>query len=461
MRVLSIWQDRNVYTADFIDELRTLLANGVVLPSVSKIVAEFKLQSLLTPIEEVREIEKKAKLSITQSNAKLDVLNLVLNRLKDKSDSEHYSKECDDAVTMLEVEIQSLEKEISARNKLMSSLEKGQIYYETQREEAATVAGAYAALYSSVCAVKKKLEDASKYFNSSDANKFNSVSAANNSHNSFQNNNIMSQFQPPDSHKNASSLDQRLSNLMGGIVDPAAPAAGMPFATSGRDRSDMSLPTALQNMLQLPPQNSANPSSSFFMQPAPVPPPPPSVHVDHPSAPHSNANLYEPSRYAGLSSHSAPFHQIQSVISTRMDAGMGIAAVPHGQIPNINPYSGYSGSHENFEPADMDLGNSDDDDSQRPSAYIPSRANNNLKVIEPQRHHEGFISMQRRDYDLPPPRANDANWPPSSASGPRSVIASRHNYNPQNEAFQLISQNDYRKTRSNQPRNNRRGAFPR
>lgn len=455
LRVLGIWQDRSVYVVDFIDELKSLLVSGVsaaaAIPSPSKVVVSFKLPELTAPIDDVREMERKAKLTITQNTARLEVLNIALARLKDKT-GEQYSKECDDAVAMLEQEIQTLEQEIAARNKLMAALDDAIIFYETQREETASLENAYNALHSRVLLVKKRLAESAKLFTAQPDSKFNSRA----NHGAAGSSGNMSK-QQLEEHEATSSLDQRLSSLMS-MVDSARLAGSGQAGASPLGR-DLTLQT-LQSMLQIPPGNvkgSPLSSSTFFSaMPStasiPLPPQAPAV------------SGYEPqSRYSAAPSQSH-FHQIQSVVSSRMDMSpVAGGAAPHGSQmqASINPYTGQlypaHAAHENFEPADMDLGNSDDDNDQRGAApYVPSSRPNthNLKVIEPQHHRYGGGNAR---YDPSPPSHSHSQ----EAGGWQRH---QHQYNPLDSAF-LIS-NDYnnRKARPNQQHrmNNYRGRgnFP-
>ncbi|KAI1301405.1 hypothetical protein HDE_02890 [Halotydeus destructor] len=103
LRVLKIWQERNIYGKSFVSELIDTLGGGGIGPSISTIVADFKTQSLVNPILEVTQLEAKTKMSCEPVNQEL-VKSLTLenlNKLKDKDRSENVIHDCDNTIGLL------------------------------------------------------------------------------------------------------------------------------------------------------------------------------------------------------------------------------------------------------------------------------------------------------------------------------------------------------------------------
>lgn len=104
-RVLNIWQERNIYPDEFVEELKSILIGASFkLSSTSKIVAEFKLSELIEKIKKMKKMEALSKSKIDSVNFdQIDALSVeVLNHLKDKSHGEQYSKDFEDATKNIE-----------------------------------------------------------------------------------------------------------------------------------------------------------------------------------------------------------------------------------------------------------------------------------------------------------------------------------------------------------------------
>ncbi|RWS08947.1 Regulation of nuclear pre-mRNA domain-containing protein 2-like protein [Dinothrombium tinctorium] len=390
-RVFNIWQERSVYPSDFIEQLKAILTgNGSVNSgNTSKIVAEFKLTPLVEKIKKLKKLESYANSKIESINCnKLDALSCeVLNHLKDKSHGEQFSKDFDEAAKHLEAVVHALEKEISARNELIDILEKSEIFYEIQKEEAKIVANAYKNFAIRVKSVKKKLEgskkslpsplpspsvDAPSPTNSDDGPVLPGMESSMSDIKA-----IMDAFTDSSSNNGQiSSLDKRLSNLM----------QNMPLVQNETNNSDYSskqsnvqLSSALQHLPQIQNVDSWNvhnqgmglASQDLYSHMTPF-----DYDYCHPVAPLNDAFTNDANR--GIQPQ-----PIQAVISSRSDNANETV-----DMSSIQPYDEYTNigvqqAPENFEPADMDLGNSDDEENG-----IRSQNHQRvLKVIETRREN--------------------------------------------------------------------------
>lgn len=256
-RVLNIWQERNIYQSGFVDELRALLTG--TSSNTSKIVAEYKISSVIDKIKRVKKMEHFTGQKIAVVNqARIDKLSKdALNNLKDKSHGEQFSKDFDEATKYIEAVVASLEKEIAARHDLVEYLQKAEIFYETQKGEAKIVANAYRNFAQRVKSVKKKLSESKTTLPSplpsppcADAP----------SPTNSDDGPLLPGSEPPRLNgKEVSSLDERLSNIMQGI--PMVPKTDVIQAPQmdhdyGQN-SSVPLPPALQAAIGIhPPPDS-------------------------------------------------------------------------------------------------------------------------------------------------------------------------------------------------------------
>lgn len=250
-RVLNIWQERNIYPIEFVDELRTLLTgSSVKVSSASKIVAEFKLSQLVEKIKRARKIEAARQQKVEAVNSsRIDALSKeVLNNLKDKSHGEQYSKDFDDATKLMESLVSTLEKEIAIRNDLIEYLEKSEIFYETQKGEAKIVASAYKNFAQRVKSVKKKLSESKTSLPSPLPSPCADAPSPTNSDDGPQLPAIEGTNGQP-----ISSLDKRLSNLMQGMPLVSNRSAVQPIEPSYAHPAPVTLPPALQAAIGINP----------------------------------------------------------------------------------------------------------------------------------------------------------------------------------------------------------------
>lgn len=160
-RVFNVWDQRNVYSTEFIDELRSILSNPKVQTVTPKFVAEFKPQKVMEKIRRIKKIELESvtKLSAV-SSSKLDCSSSdIIYQLKDRTHGQQIVHEFDEAVRCLQEYIQIVEKELIERSQLIELLEKGETFYSAQNGEVKVVANAYRTFSGRVKNQKKKLDE--------------------------------------------------------------------------------------------------------------------------------------------------------------------------------------------------------------------------------------------------------------------------------------------------------------
>ena len=160
-RVFSIWAERSVYPVAFIVDLKKKLGEGNPLKEsaiTAKIVAEYKLSSLLDSIKWVQNVEKEVETKtnlVTGSNI-TKLSNEILAGIKDKSVAEELTQEFEAASVLLVDAISSLEKEITEKRKLLDELSKSLVYYVIQGKEVEQLTAAYRKLGANVALIKKR-----------------------------------------------------------------------------------------------------------------------------------------------------------------------------------------------------------------------------------------------------------------------------------------------------------------
>ncbi|GFQ95962.1 regulation of nuclear pre-mRNA domain-containing protein 2 [Trichonephila clavata] len=162
LRVFNIWEQRNVYSPEFIADLRAILTNSKV-PSTapSKLLADFKPETVIKKIRSLLKLgveinTKKASMNLSKLNA-TDAE--IVQQLKDRTHGQQFKQDFDKSVSQLEEYIETLTQEIAERSELILLLERSEIYYDTQRGEAKVVANAYKNFDSRVKTLEKKLSE--------------------------------------------------------------------------------------------------------------------------------------------------------------------------------------------------------------------------------------------------------------------------------------------------------------
>lgn len=432
-RVFNIWLERNVYSEEFIDELRALLSGtSVHSAAISKIVAEFKLSELIDKIKKIKKVEQNssAKLECLVS-CKVDATSSeVLNKLKDKTHGEQFSKDFDDATKCLETVINALEKEVMVRTELVESLEKSEIFYETQKDEAKTVVDAYKNFGLRVKNVAKKLEESKNSLPSPlpspprDApSPTNSDDGPNLPQNDlFTDTNAIFRQVSDDSKSShqTSSLDQRLSSLIHSIPHVSDHQNNnnpnqfntkqmTPIPINNQSLHSSQMQTISNHSIISDNNNSFannnrwNTTTDYSMTRNTANDP--NLVTNYASDPmflsqQTNANnqmMYDYNYSHRMQDiqrqNNAEIQHIQALVSSRgeeLKAQMNPLSVtpivPSSNVmPPFHDYHSLQQPSENFEPADMDLGNSDEEElainrlqtSHRTLKVIDTRRNSN------------------------------------------------------------------------------------
>ena len=160
-RVFNIWAERSIYPVSVIVDLKKRLGDPDPFKEsaiTGRLVAEFRLRSLLDCIERVERIEKESeRKSENVSNSNITRLgNEILASLKDKSVAENLTSEFDAASVILEETISVLEREVIQRRKLLDELSKALVYYVIQGKEVEAIATAYKKIGANIALVKKR-----------------------------------------------------------------------------------------------------------------------------------------------------------------------------------------------------------------------------------------------------------------------------------------------------------------
>ncbi|KAG8186696.1 hypothetical protein JTE90_014768 [Oedothorax gibbosus] len=166
-RVFTIWQERGVYTAEFVADLRAILTNSKVPATApSKLLGDFKPDMVIKKMKSVMkmEVDSSSKLS-TVNLSKLNATDAeIVQALKDRVHGQQFKHDFDKNLQNLEALIGTMQKEIDERNELILLLEQSEIYYDTQRGEAKVVANAYKNFDGRVKTLQKKLEELASTF---------------------------------------------------------------------------------------------------------------------------------------------------------------------------------------------------------------------------------------------------------------------------------------------------------
>lgn len=284
-RVLNIWVDRAIYDNEFVQQLRDHLASeDDKMEAISKIVSNYSSNDVVNQINNVTKAEQLSQTKLQSLvNCKVDFANSeLLNKLKDKSYGEQFSKEFDEATKCLEAVIMALESEVTYRKDLIEKLEKSKIFYDVQLKEAKTVAEAFNNCELSIKHVQSKLSNYSNNVASPSLSLASGITTS-------QLSSVLNLFKQGPTQ---STLDQRLTNLMS---------------------------NSAQFGLNL------NPESQMFNT--------------------SNKNF--------------PTSYNPSTFDSSLYSGQFYLSDMAGDSSSVKPPE----PSENLEPADMDLGNSDDEDN--------------------------------------------------------------------------------------------------
>ncbi|XP_052439240.1 regulation of nuclear pre-mRNA domain-containing protein 2 [Carassius gibelio] len=171
VRILSIWEERSVYSEEFISQLRNSLVQKEEPVKVSapvnsksalksKIVAEFVPSAFIEHLSKYRKSMDDIELKEKQLAAmRVDVCSTeALKKLKDKAGGKRFSKDFEDGSTKLQEFVSFLDGEVKKGPPLIEALENADIFYEMQYKEVKIVAKAYETFANRVSHLKRKLD---------------------------------------------------------------------------------------------------------------------------------------------------------------------------------------------------------------------------------------------------------------------------------------------------------------
>jgi len=160
-RCLDIWDERDVFDAEYIQELTSLIDLTPVKED-QEIVENFQPQLLCTQIKIMKALEDDAdyKLKTLKENDldNQDIEEMKL-KLKDKHCGDEFVHEFEDGTKRMEQYIKAMEREITKRRQVIELLGQGKKYYDSLFGEAEIVATAYSNFGNRVKKVEGKLAE--------------------------------------------------------------------------------------------------------------------------------------------------------------------------------------------------------------------------------------------------------------------------------------------------------------
>ncbi|XP_029299338.1 LOW QUALITY PROTEIN: regulation of nuclear pre-mRNA domain-containing protein 2a [Cottoperca gobio] len=174
-RILSIWEDRGVYSGTLVAELRSSLVKEESPPETpveqktpveskadiqSKVVAEFVPQALFDELSKYKKSLEEVDLREKQLAAmRVDICSSdALKRLKDKAGGKKFSKDFEEGSAQLQEFVKFFDQQIKTGPPLMEALSNADIFYEMQYKEVKIVANAYQTFANRVSHLKRKLD---------------------------------------------------------------------------------------------------------------------------------------------------------------------------------------------------------------------------------------------------------------------------------------------------------------
>lgn len=174
-RILSIWEERAVYSGTLISELRSSLVKEESPPETpveqktpveskedlrSRVVAEFVPQALIDQLSKYKRSLEDVDLREKQLTAmRVDICSSkALRKLKDKAGGKKFSRDFEEGSAQLQEFVKFLEKESKDGPALLEALSNADIFYEMQYKEVKIVANAYQTFANRVSHLKRKLD---------------------------------------------------------------------------------------------------------------------------------------------------------------------------------------------------------------------------------------------------------------------------------------------------------------
>jgi len=160
-RCITIWGERTVFDAEYIEELNTLI-DMTPKNEDSEIIENFQSNELCKQIKIMKALEDDAdyKLkTLKENDLENKDLELMKAKLKDKSSGNSHVSQFHDGTKRMEAYIKAMEKEVTKRKQVIELLCQGRKYYDSLYGEAEIVATAYTNFGTRVINVETRLKD--------------------------------------------------------------------------------------------------------------------------------------------------------------------------------------------------------------------------------------------------------------------------------------------------------------
>ncbi|XP_047238899.1 regulation of nuclear pre-mRNA domain-containing protein 2a isoform X2 [Girardinichthys multiradiatus] len=174
-RILSIWEERDVYSGTLVTDLRNILVKEESPPETpveqktpveskadlrSKVVAEFVPQAFIEQLTKYKRSLDEVDLREKQlATMRVDIFSSdALRKLKDKAGGKKFSRDFEEGSAQLQEFVKFFEKQSKTGPTLLEALGNADIFYEMQYKEVKIVANAYQTFANRVSHLKRKLD---------------------------------------------------------------------------------------------------------------------------------------------------------------------------------------------------------------------------------------------------------------------------------------------------------------
>ncbi|KAM4725064.1 regulation of nuclear pre-mRNA domain-containing protein 2a isoform 2-T4 [Anableps anableps] len=174
-RILSIWEERDVYSGTLVTDLRNILVKEESPPETpveqktpveskadlrSKVVAEFVPQAFIDQLTKYKRSLEEVDIREKQLAAmRVDIFSSeALRKLKDKAGGKKFSRDFEEGSAQLHEFVKFFEKQSKTGPALLEALGNADIFYEMQYKEVKIVANAYQTFANRVSHLKRKLD---------------------------------------------------------------------------------------------------------------------------------------------------------------------------------------------------------------------------------------------------------------------------------------------------------------
>ncbi|XP_076267917.1 uncharacterized protein LOC143200984 isoform X3 [Rhynchophorus ferrugineus] len=161
LRIFKIWEQRSVYGEEFITDLCGLISVQPAGPKNDE-PHEFQASYVINKIKTCANLEKDTDLKLKQlkeHNPKIQIIEGLINSLKDRVHVDDVEKELDEYVDHVESYINALKLEIKNRIALISILRQAENQLDADRKDVKLVAHAYKTFGQRVKIFQKKLDE--------------------------------------------------------------------------------------------------------------------------------------------------------------------------------------------------------------------------------------------------------------------------------------------------------------